>query len=74
MKNYLSQESALILQTIKTEGDFSENIVKSFQTPKYLKVNKTLINSIPKILKYQNNQILNFDSPPSLTLHFIEKK
>ncbi len=73
-QNSISQESASILQIIKTEGEFSEEICKSYLNPKYLNVNKTLINSISILLKDKYNKILEFESSPNITLKFIEKK
>ena len=73
-QNSISQESASILQIIKTEGEFSEEVCKSYLNPKYLNVNKTLINSISIILKDRYNKILEFESSPNITLKFIEKK
>lgn len=72
--NQLTQNRGPILDVVKFEGDYPELVYKSIKKPKYLNINKTIINSISIKITDQNNEFINFDFSPTLTLHLISSK
>lgn len=73
-ENQYSQFKKPILQVIKPEGQYLENNTKSFERPRYFNVNKSFINFISIIITDQNNEIVNFETSPLITLHIFESK
>lgn len=72
--NQLFQINQPLLQIIKPEGNYSESNLKTFDRPRYLNVNKTIINNISIKITDQNGEIINFENSPILTIHIIETK
>jgi len=70
----LMNKKQAVIQAITSKGDFLEDIFINYDRPKYFNINKTLINYISIKITNQDNEILDFESPPTLTLSIIQNK
>ena len=68
------ENNRTLLKILKPEGNQFAYIHKSFDRPKYFKVDKTYINSINIKILDHNKKLINFKNGPILvTLHFRKK-
>ena len=68
------ENNRTLLKIVKPEGNQFDYTHKSFDRPKYLRVDKTYINSINIKILDHNKKLINFINGPILvTLHFRKK-
>ena len=59
---------------IKPEGDVGENIYKLFDRPHFHNVSRTYINTINIQICDQSRNLINFEGPVTIKLHFQKGK
>ena len=70
----INNEKKAILQIINHIGDHSSTCFKQFDRPKYFNIIKTLINHISIKITDQENDLIDFETSPILTLNIIKTK
>ncbi len=72
--NEISPNIEKLIQILKPEGEFLETNVKCFTRPSYSVVNRTYLNTINISIFDQNKNLIQFEEPPVIKLHFIKTK
>jgi len=70
----INNEKKAILQIINHKGEYTSTCFKQFDRPKYFNINKTLINHISIKITDQENDFIDFETTPILTLNIIQTK